>query len=163
MCSTWALLVAAECWKVPRTSVCMDGLVRWSMLHSKSERSAGSKCHQPHAYRQSLRLSRARVLLDRFPGLCVGCDRGEHAQDGLRWRGGREDMLDCARHRRGDECDLVRVLWRRYLGHPSCCSLCSVRASYGSARRQAALAATLAVLSELAIFMEMQIHGCVMA
>ena len=95
----------------------MDGLVRWSMLHSKSERSAGSKCHQPHAYRQSLRLSRARVLLDRFPGLCVGCDRGEHAQDGLRWRGGREDMLDCARHRRGDECDLVRVLWRRYLGH----------------------------------------------
>ena len=28
--------------------VFMDGLVRQSMLHSKSERSLGSKCHRPH-------------------------------------------------------------------------------------------------------------------
>ena len=77
----------------------MDGVVRQSMRHSKSARSAGSKCTGVMRSGQAPRC--AGVLRGGVRVLSVGCVHVKRSRDAPRWWGGRSDVLVGADQRAG--------------------------------------------------------------
>jgi len=88
----------------------MDGVVRQSMRHSRSARSAGSKCTGVMRFDRLRGSTRAGVLGGCVRVLRVGCHHGKRARDGPGWWGGWSDMLVGADQRAGGVCGTVCVL-----------------------------------------------------